>query len=704
MPGDRRPAARRGAPAGPVPRAPDPGKEVATDEASSAGAPVLQMTGEPRRAVVEAVSPLVDGGRFPVKRVLGDTVIVEADAFADGHDAIRVRLRHREPGTTAWVESEMESLGNDRWRGSFVVDVLGRYGYSVVAWVDEWTTWVGDLRKRVDAGQAVGVDLLIGAELVATAARRAEGPAAERLAVMATALRGGRMAGRIALALGDKLGQLMTAYPNRLLESVWEPVLEIDVEPEHARFSSWYELFPRSASPDPTRPGTLLDVIDRLEYVARLGFDVLYLPPIHPIGRGFRKGPNNVTTAAPDDPGVPWAIGSADGGHDAIDPELGTMADLRRLVEAAADHGIRIALDIAFQASPDHPYVRQHTDWFRARPDGTIQYAENPPKKYQDIYPFDFDSEDWRGLWEALLGIVRGWIEQGVRIFRIDNPHTKPFAFWEWLIGEIKRDNPDVVFLAEAFTRPKVMYRLAKVGFSQSYTYFTWRNTRSELTDYFTELTRPPISDFFRPNAWPNTPDILHEYLQTGGRPASAARAVLAATLSASYGVYGPAFELLEHTPREPGSEEYRDSEKYQRRHWDLDRPDSLAPLLTRLNRIRRAHPALQSNERLAFHETGNDQLIAYSKRTGDLRDVVVTVVNLDPLHVQSGWLQLPLDELGADLGRPYEVRDMLDDATYVWQGPRNYVELAPARLNAHVLDLSPRAGPGRSRRHTRGA
>ncbi len=667
-----------------------PTRRLRLDEAWHVDTREHRMIDERRRAVIEAISPLVEGGRFPVKRVLGDVVAIEADAFADGHDAIRVRLRHRAPGETVWAESEMEPLGNDRWRGSFRVDVLGRHAYSVVAWVDAWATWVRDLGKRVDAGQDVGVELRIGARLVAAAARGADVEASARLAEIATRLGRGRIAGRIALALDAELDELMTAHPDRRWETAWAPSVEIDVEPEQARFSSWYELFPRSASPDPGRPGTFRDVIDRLDYVAGLGFDVLYLPPIYPIGRTFRKGRNNATTAAQDDPGVPWAIGSREGGHDAVNPELGTTADLHDLVEAAAGHGIRIALELAFQASPDHPYVREHPDWFRARPDGTIQYAENPPKKYQDIYPFDFESEDWRELWEALLGIVRLWIQQGVRIFRVDNPHTKPFPFWEWLIGEVKRSHPDVLFLGEAFTRPKVMYRLAKLGFSQSYTYFTWRNTSSELTEYLTELTRPPISDFFRPNFWPNTPDILHEYLQVGGRPAFAARAVLAATLSASYGIYGPAFELLEATPREPGSEEYRDSEKYQVRHWDLDRPDSLAPLLARLNRIRRAHPALQSNERLVFHETGNDQLIAYSKRTQDRGDVVVTVVNLDPHHIQTGWLDLPLDELGIDPDRSYEARDLLDDTTYLWQGPRNHVELDPARLNSQVLHVSP--------------
>jgi starch synthase (maltosyl-transferring) len=495
----------------------------------------------------------------------------------------------------------------------------------------------------------------------------------------------------VVVALGPELATLMEEQPDRRWETAWSPDLEVVVDPVHARFSSWYELFPRSASPDPGRPGTLRDVIDRLDYVAGLGFDVLYLPPIHPIGRTFRKGPNDVMSASPGDPGVPWAIGGPEGGHDAVHPELGSLRDVDALVAAAAARGIRVALDIAFQASPDHPFVREHPEWFRARPDGTIQYAENPPKKYQDIYPFDFESEEWRELWETLLATVRGWIGHGIRIFRVDNPHTKPFSFWEWLIGEVKRDEPDVLFLAEAFTRPKVMYRLAKIGFSQSYTYFTWRNTRAELADYFTELTRPPISEFFRPNAWPNTPDILHEYLQVGGRPAFAARAILAATLSASYGVYGPVFELSEATPRKAGSEEYLDSEKYQRRHWDLDRPDSLAPLLTRLNRIRATHPALQSNDRLAFHGTDNDRLLAFSKRTPACEDVVVAVVSLDPHRVQAGTVELPLEELGIDPERPFEVRDLLQDRTYLWQGSRNFVELDPARLNAHILQVSPR-------------
>jgi starch synthase (maltosyl-transferring) len=413
--------------------------------------------------------------------------------------------------------------------------------------------------------------------------------------------------------------------------------------------------------------------------VKRLGFDVLYLPPIHPIGRQFRKGRNNTTDAAASDPGVPWAIGGPEGGHTAIHPELGSLADFGALVKAARAVDIDVALDIAFQASPDHPWVAEHPEWFRARPDGTIQYAENPPKKYQDIYPFDFESRDWRGLWRALHDVFEFWIGQGVTIFRVDNPHTKAFAFWEWCLGSLKKDFPQVLFLAEAFTRPKVMYRLAKLGFSWSYTYFTWRNEKQELTDYLTEITTPPVSDFFRPNLWPNTPDILHAFLQRGGRPAFIARFVLAATAASSYGIYGPPFELGENVPREAGSEEYLNSEKYQQRTWDLDAKTSIAPLIRSVNRARREHPALQSNERLAFHEIGNPNLVAYSKQSADGSDIILTVVNLDPTSVQAGMLDLPWE--GA-----VSVADVLTGEKYEWGGGRAFILLDPARMPAHVL------------------
>jgi starch synthase (maltosyl-transferring) len=641
-----------------------------------------------RRAVVEGVSPAVDGGRFPIKRVVGDRVVVEADAFADGHDVVVAVLRHRAPGGES-VELAMEPLGNDRWRAEFVVAAIGRHEYTVAAWTDAWQTWRGDLVKRLDAGQDVAVDLQIGAALVAAASSRAEADGAaddaRDLRRWAESLRGGTAPRE---ALDDALDAAMRRHPDRAHVTTAEPPLEVVVDPVHARFASWYELFPRSASPVAGRHGTLRDVIARLPYVAGLGFDVLYLPPIHPVGRTFRKGPNNVTTAGPDDPGVPWAIGGPEGGHTAVHPELGTLDDLDALVGAAGARGIRIALDIAFQASPDHPAVLEHPTWFRQRPDGTVQYAENPPKKYQDIYPFDFESEDWTSLWEELCRVFQFWIGHGIEIFRVDNPHTKAFPFWEWVIGELKRDHPQVLFLAEAFTRPKVMYRLAKVGFSQSYTYFTWRTHKQELTDYFLELSRPPVADFFRPNVWPNTPDILHETLQIGGRPAFEARFVLAATLAATYGIYGPAYELCENVPREPGSEEYRDSEKYQIRHWDLERPDSLAPLIGAVNRIRREHPALQANDGLAFHEIDDDALLAYSKRSADGADIVLTVVSLDPGGPRSGTLRLRHAELGFDEGRGIEALDLLEGGTQTWTAPEQRIALEPGTRQARILQL----------------
>jgi starch synthase (maltosyl-transferring) len=645
-----------------------------------------------RRVVIEGVAPQVDCGQFAVKRTTGDEVVVEADAFTDGHDAIAVVLLHRRAGVAGWTETPMEPLGNDRWRASFTVGHLGRYDYTILAWVDHFASWRRDLAARAKATAQTDVDLLIGAELVDAAAGRAPARDRPRLETWAAELRGdGSLPARTQLALDDDLAALMARNPDRSSATHHEIEYQVDVEPVRARFSAWYELFPRSTSPDPSRPGTLRDVIARLDYVSDLGFDVLYLPPIHPIGRTFRKGPNNVTTAKPGDPGVPWAIGAAEGGHTAVHPDLGTLEDLRTLVVAAEKKGIAVALDIAWQASPDHPWIREHPTWFRRRPDGTVQYAENPPKKYQDVYPFEFESKDWRELWAALLDVIRFWMDQGIRIFRVDNPHTKPFPFWEWLIGEIKRDDPDVLFLAEAFTRPKIMYRLAKLGFSQSYTYFTWRTTKQELIDYFTELTTTNVREFYRPNLWPNTPDILHETLQRGGRPMFQARFVLAATLAASYGIYGPPFELGEHVAREPGSEEYLDSEKYVVRYWDLDDHRTIAPLIRTVNRIRRDHPALQFNDRLAFHEVDDDHLIAYSKRSADGDDVVLTIVNLDPHHRHSGALDLPLHEFGIDPDRPFEAVDLLSEETFLWQGARNVVELDPATCPAHILHLRPR-------------
>jgi starch synthase (maltosyl-transferring) len=671
--------------------------------ARTATAPTLPASGRVR-VVIEDLGPSVDGGRFPIKRVVGERVVVECDAFADGHDELAVRLRHRPPGTDEWREVPMEPLGNDRYRAVFRVEVIGRHAYGVVAWIDRFATWRRDLERRLEAGQDVSVDLLIGADIVRAALDNAPADARERLAAAVADLSETKVAARIRgrRALAPELAALAAAHAPRSFAVVTEPIREVVVDPIHARFGTWYELFPRSAAPEPGRHGTLRDVIARLPYVAGLGFDVLYLPPIHPIGRTFRKGPNNVTGSRPSDPGVPWAIGGSEGGHTAVHPLLGTIDDVRALVDAAAGHNLRIALDLAFQASPDHPYVGEHPTWFRARPDGTIQYAENPPKKYQDIYPFDFESDDWQALWQALLDVTRFWIAEGIRIFRVDNPHTKPFRFWEWLIAEIKRDEPDVLFLAEAFTRPKIMYRLGKLGFSQSYTYFTWRTTTPELRDYFTELTTPPVRDVFRPNVWPNTPDILHEVLQVGGRPMFQARFVLASMLAATYGIYGPAFELGEHLPREPGSEEYLHSEKYEIRHWQLDGPESIAPLIRSVNQIRRAHPSLQANDGLAFHATGDDQVIAWTKHIppgwtdaptghdGVDSDPILTVVSLDPHRPHRVELELPIAEVGLDPDRPFEAEELLTGRTELWSAGRGTVVLDPETVPAAIFALRP--------------
>ncbi|MGH2768952.1 MAG: alpha-amylase family glycosyl hydrolase, partial [Actinomycetota bacterium] len=490
----------------------------------------------------------------------------------------------------------------------------------------------------------------------------------------------------LSAALDRDLAELMAQYPDTSLGVDYERELTVVVDRERARFGAWYELFPRSCSDEPGHHGTLADLERRLPYVAAMGFDIVYLSPIHPIGRIHRKGKNNAPVAEAGDVGSVWAIGAAEGGHTSVHPQLGTLGDFDRLVAAATALGLEVALDLAYQCSPDHPYIREHPEWFRRRPDGSLQYAENPPKRYEDIYPFDFECEAAEELWEELAGIVEHWIGHGVKIFRVDNPHTKSLAFWEWLIGRIKGEHPEVIFLSEAFTRPKMMYRLAKLGFTQSYTYFTWRHSRFELTQYFTELTKTALREHFRPNLWPNTPDILTEGLQVGGRPAFVTRLVLAATLGASYGIYGPAFELCENRPLVPGREEYLDSEKYQIRHWELHREDSLAELIGRINGIRRQNPALQSDWSLAFLEIDNEALIAYAKSSEDRRNVVVVVVNLDPHSVQSGWITLPLEDLGIDRWSPYQMHDLITEDRYRWEGPRNYVQLDPRIVPAHIL------------------
>lgn len=660
------------------------------------------MTPPPARAtsrvVVEAVEPAIVAGRYPVKRTVGEEVAVSADVYADGHEVLAAVVRHR-PAAGEWAEVAMTPGHNDRWSAAFAVAEPGWHEYTVRAWIDRFAGWRRDLGKKAEAGQDVTSELLEGAELVRQTASRLTGAGADRLRALADALTRGDPADRLRAGLDASLAEAMARHADRSGGATYEPVLKVWVDRELARFGAWYELFPRSCADEPGRHGTFRDVERRLSYVAGMGFDVLYLPPIHPIGRAFRKGANNSLTAGPADPGSPWAIGGPEGGHKAVDPRLGTLADFDHLVKTARAFDIEIALDIAFQCSPDHPYVKEHPRWFRHRPDGTIKYAENPPKKYQDIYPLDFECDDWQNLWTELRSVFLFWADRGVRVFRVDNPHTKPFRFWEWLIAGVQEKYPDAIFLSEAFTRPKVMRHLAALGFTQSYTYFTWRNTKHDLTEYFTELTQTDVREYLRPNLFANTPDILHEYLQHGGPAAFRVRLILAATLGASYGIYGPPFENCVGVPVRPGSEEYLDSEKYQLRHWDWESYNPLRELIARVNQIRRRNPALQSDHRLRFYHTDNDRLLFYGKTTPDLSNVVLVAVNLDPHHTQSGWVRLPPEDLGLRPHSAYEVGDLLTGVFYLWHGETNFVSLHPG-ATAHVFRLWPRGRTGRDSNH----
>lgn len=643
-----------------------------------------------QRVIIDRVRPEIDGGRFPIKRCLGETVKVDADIFTDGHDAISAQLLFRHERSSRWRSVSLEGFPNDKWKASFKVTELGRYVYTLRAWLNRFKSWQRDLAKRLEAGQDVTVELLTGAAIIEEAVARTPDLQQTLLAKCAQALRSDRSpAIRDRLALSPALlTRMERRLPDPTQMAFYPKTLAVVVEPVKTRFSAWYEMFPRSSGPTPGAHATFADCEARLPYVAEMGFDVLYLPPIHPIGITHRKGRNNSPVCEPGDPGSPWAIGGIEGGHTAIHPELGTLDDFRHFVRRAGEHGLEVAMDLAFQCSPDHPYVREHPEWFQQRPDGSIQYAENPPKKYEDIYPLHFECAERRALMEELKRVVLFWIEQGIHIFRVDNPHTKPFVFWEWLIAGIKRSHPEVFFLAEAFTRPKMMYRLAKLGFSQSYTYFTWRNTAWEIKKYFTELTQTNVVEFFRPNLWPNTPDILTEHLQTGGTPAFITRLILAATLGANYGIYGPAFELCDNQPREPGSEEYLNAEKYEVRTWNIDAPGSLKDLIARVNRIRRDNPALHGNRSLRFHPVDNEQLICFSKRTADFTNVVLMVVNLDPHHTHSGWVDLSLSELGLDIDSSFQAHDLLSDARYLWHSQRNFIELNPQVMPAHIFKL----------------
>ena len=663
-----------------------------------------------KRVFIEEVKPQIDSGRHPVCRIIGDNLTVTAAIFADGHDRLSAQLLYRPRSEKRWRFVPMTPLVNDVWTASFKLDQLGSWRFTIQAWIDHFETWASDLKKRLAAqtdagGQDIPLAFRTGALLIREAAQRARKTDAKRLLEAAVSLESlaSMNSGSYEYPLDEEIYPLISMYPDLTHASRFAAELPIQVDRERARFSAWYEIFPRSTSPVPGQHGTFRDVERQLPEIAGMGFDILYLPPIHPIGRAFRKGRNNVTTPGPDDPGSPWAIGDKaavkddsnqgtdHGGHKSIHLQLGTLEDFDRLVSTASACGLEIALDIAFQCSPDHPWVTEHPDWFVIRPDGTIQYAENPPKKYQDIYPLNFESPDWQALWRELYSVFEFWIQRGVHVFRVDNPHTKALPFWEWCIGELREKYLDTIFLAEAFTRPHVMYALAKSGFTQSYTYFTWRNSKAELQEYLEEITRPPISDFFQPNFWPNTPDILHKSLQDGGRPAFMQRLILAATLAANYGIYGPAYELCENKPARPSpgkteSEEYDSSEKYEIRQRDRNAPGSLVPLITQLNQIRRSNHALQSNLSLHFHSTENPNLLCYSKSTPSFENTILVAINIDPFHVQDGWVDLNLNRIGIEPDQDFFVDDLLTSTQYTWHGTRNYVRLNPEFQPAHVF------------------
>jgi starch synthase (maltosyl-transferring) len=645
-----------------------------------------QMPGEAQRIVIEAIYPQIDGGRFPVKRVVGDSVGVYADIFRDGHDQLAAVIKYRKQGQTEWRETPMALIDNDRWGGEFVVDEIGRFEYTIEAWTDLYRTWHRDMQKRLAADQDVSSELLEGQRLIEAALERAGGDERRRLLAALDEIRGSREAA-LETMMNPEFAALVERYADRSAAAVYQPLLELVVDRVRGRFSTWYELFPRSYGKQPGQHGTFRDAAERLPAVREMGFDVVYLPPIHPIGRTHRKGPNNTLVAGPNDPGSPWAIGGPEGGHDAIHPQLGNEDDFAYFVERARSLGMEVALDFAIQCSPDHPWVEQHPEWFYRRPDGTIRYAENPPKKYEDIYPINFYGPHQAELWNELLRIVRLWIGRGIRIFRVDNPHTKSVSFWEWLIAEVNREYPDVLFLAEAFTRPKMMRALAKSGFQQSYTYFTWRNSKWDLTEYLVELTTSEMKEYYRPNFWPNTPDILHEFLQHGGRPAFKLRYALAATLSSNIGLYS-GYELCEHVAR-PGSEEYIDNEKYELKQRDWNQPHSIAPYISCINQIRHQHPALQYTNNIRFVQADNDAILAYVKQSPDRSDTILSVVNLDPFNTRETMVHVPAAELGLLAnGEPFVAEDLLTGARYTWHEGPNYVRLDPSHEPAHILWL----------------
>jgi starch synthase (maltosyl-transferring) len=655
--------------------------------AVKSGVPAPYRSIARQRVVLENLQPRIEGG-YPIKRVPGEPVHVRVDAYADGHDVMRAELCYKHASERKWSSVPMRSPREDEWEASFIPDKQGEYQFFVRAWVDILASWRHGLERKVAAGQEVSVELQAGAADMRQAAAELKGRDRKRLEALAELLEDrSRINEAIKAALGPETEALIHDLPTRVDASSSE-LMPLRVERRRAGFSSWYEFFPRSSSGSADRHGSFRDAVNNvLPLVNYMGFDVIYLPPIHPIGVQFRKGPNNSTTSHPGDPGSPWAIGAVEGGHTAVHPELGSLEDFRYFVKEARSHDIEVALDLAFQCSPDHPWVKEHPEWFKWRPDGSVQYAENPPKKYQDVLPLFFESEHWEPLWLALRDVVLFWIDQGVTIFRVDNPHTKPFPFWEWLLGSIYQSHPDVLFLSEAFTRPRIMARLAKIGFHHSYTYFTWKNTKWDFEQYLNELVHGPMREYFRPNFWPNTPDILGWNLQHAEEPMFVIRYILAATMSANYGIYGPAYELMASDPV-PGKEEYSYSEKYEIKAWDFETQTPLRQLIARVNRIRKDMPALQDTFNLTFNETDSDQLISYTKMDPEGRDIILVVVNLNPNQTVHGWVRLPLWRIGLQAGQPAVLQDLITNAEYTWASEWNYVELDPQRLPFHLFRL----------------
>ena len=633
------------------------------------------------RVVITNIAPVVDCGAFAAKTVVDEATTISADIFTDGHDQISAEAVIKYQNED-WQHLPLQQMGNDRWEVVFYPEKTGTIQFGVRAWIDHFASWHRDFLIKRNSGMDTATDLAIGVEMIQKAADSASNPVKKQLAAKAEALQSDP-----GLVSDPELESLMAAHAPREFISESQMDFRILVERRKALYSTWYELFPRSAG-TAGKHGTFKDVEKLLPQIAAMGFDVLYFPPIHPIGEQKRKGRNNSLTAGENDPGSPWAIGSSAGGHKAIHPQLGTLADFKNLLRKAETHGIELALDLAFQCAPDHPYVKEHPEWFKWRPDGTVQYAENPPKKYEDILPINFESPDWENLWIELHSVIMYWIEQGVTIFRVDNPHTKAFPFWQWAIGRVKETHPDVMFLAEAFTRPRLMEQLAKIGFTQSYTYFTWRNTKYELEEYIRDLTQTDLQYYFRPNFWPNTPDILTDYLVHGGEAAHIIRLILAATISSNYGVYGPVYEFGINKPH-PGKEEYTDNEKYQLYSWDWKRYTRIKDYMARLNEIRRSNRALQSTANIYPAATSNDQLLAFAKYDSRSGNIILVVVNLDPWNQHDGQVQVPFWKLNLSGDRPYEVHDLLSGEKYYWQSEWNYVKLNPQQAPAHVFKVT---------------